>query len=104
MAGHARGRSRGRSCPAHDGAGQTRDHCGRTISGPWLRALWLQRALHFDTLEALDLVAGLDVVVALDANAALGVRADLVDVLLEAAQRFQLALEDHGVVAQHADR
>ena len=30
--------------------------------------------------------------------------ADFVHVLLEAAQRFQFALEDDGVVAQHADR
>src|SRR3970040_1695461 len=103
MAGHARERSRGRSCPAHDGAWRRPDHCGRTISGPWLRAPSLQSALHFDTLEALDLVARLDVVVLLDADAALGVHAHLVDVLLEAAQRFQLALDDDGVVAQHAD-
>src|SRR5690606_29172576 len=64
----------------------------------------LQGALDFDALEALDLVARLHVVVLLDADAALGAAADLVDVLLEAAQGFQLALEDHGVVAQHADR
>src|SRR3546814_450188 len=64
----------------------------------------LQRPLHFDALEAFDLVARLDVVVLLHADAAFGVDPDLVNVLLEAAQRFQLALEDHGVVAQHADR
>src|SRR3546814_4216106 len=46
----------------------------------------------------------LHVVVLLYADTALGAAADLVDVLLEAAQGFQLALEDHGVVAQHADR
>src|SRR5690606_22779511 len=63
-----------------------------------------ERALHFDALEALDLVARLDVVVGLHADAALGIRAHFVDVLLEAAQRFQLALEDHRLVAQHADR
>src|SRR3546814_1825323 len=51
-----------------------------------------------------DLVARLHVVVLLYADTALGAAADLVDVLLEAAQGFQLALEDHGVVAQHADR
>src|SRR5690606_30328949 len=63
-----------------------------------------ERALHFDALEALDLVARLEVVVGLHADAALGVDAHLVDVLLEAAQRFQLALEDDHFVAQHADR
>src|SRR3546814_16279936 len=50
------------------------------------------------------MVARLHVVVLLHADTALGAAADLVDVLLEAAQGFQLALEDHGVVAQHADR
>src|SRR5690606_29088342 len=45
----------------------------------------------------------LDVVVLLHADATLGVDPDLVDGLLEAAQRFQLALEDDGVVAQDAD-
>ncbi len=64
----------------------------------------LQLARDLDALEALDLVAGLDVVVLLDADAALGAGAHFVDVFLEAAQRFELALEDHDVVAQHADR
>src|SRR5688572_8656185 len=64
----------------------------------------LKGALDLDTFEALDLVARLDVVVGLDADTALGALADFVDVLLEATQRFQLALEDDGVVAQHADR
>src|SRR3546814_6005302 len=63
-----------------------------------------ERALDFDPLEALDLVARLHVVVLLHADTALGVDAHFVDVLLEAAQGFQLALEDHGVVAQHAHR
>src|SRR3546814_18435515 len=63
-----------------------------------------ERALDFDALEALDLVARLHVVVLLYADTALGAAADLVDVILEAAQGFQLAFEDHGVVAQHADR
>src|SRR5690606_41965876 len=63
-----------------------------------------QRALDLDALEALDLVARLDVVVLLHANAALGAVAHFVHVLLEAAQRFQLALEDDRVVAQDADR
>src|SRR3546814_20555877 len=46
----------------------------------------------------------LHVVVLLYADTALGAAADLVDVLLAAAQGFQLAFEDHGVVAQHAER
>src|SRR5690606_33739206 len=64
----------------------------------------LQRALHLDALEALDLVARLDVVVRLHADAAFGVDADFVHVLLEATQRFQLAFENHHAVAQDADR
>src|SRR5690606_6945767 len=64
----------------------------------------LQRPLDLDALEALDLVARLDVVVGLHRDAALGAVAHFLDVLLEAAQRLQLALEDHRVVAQHADR
>src|SRR3546814_15479835 len=63
-----------------------------------------ERWLDFDAREALVLVARLHVVVLLHADTALGAAADLVDVLLEAAQGFQLALEHHGVVAQHADR
>src|SRR5581483_9738415 len=74
------------------------------IAGPWSLVPLLQSPRHLDPLEALDLVAGLDVVVLLDADAALHAVAHFVDVLLEAAQRFQFALEDHHVVAQHADR
>src|SRR5690606_38807555 len=64
----------------------------------------LQRPLHFDALEALDLVAGLDVVVLLDADAAFGAGTHLLDIVLEAAQRLEFALEDDRVVTQHADR
>src|SRR5690348_1943914 len=101
MASRGCARPRAPACPARGGAGRKRGRCDGRISAPWLLRR-LQRPLHFDALEALDLVAGLDVVVGLDADAALVAVADLVDVLLEATQRFQLAFEDDGVVAQHA--
>src|SRR5262245_47678830 len=63
-----------------------------------------QLAGDFDALKALDLVLDPDVVVALDADAALGAGPDLVGVVLEPLERFELALEDHDVVTQHADR
>ncbi len=44
-------------------------------------------------LVALDLVADLDVVVVAHADTALGARAYLVHVVLEAAQRFELAFD-----------
>src|SRR3546814_7364492 len=75
-----------------------RDRCGRRTSAA------SERALDLDALEALDLVDRLHVVVLLYADTALGAAADLVAVLLEAEQGFQLALEDHGVVAQNEDR
>src|SRR5690606_31110987 len=86
-----------RASPAPCGAGPPRGRYGGRTSAA------SEGALHFDALEALDLVTRLDVVVGLHADAAFGVDADLVDVLLEAAQGFQLALEDHDLVAQHAD-
>src|SRR3954471_4684850 len=52
--------------------------------------------------EHLDDVADLQIVVALEADAALEARLDLGHVVLEAAQRAQLALVDHHVVAQQA--
>src|SRR5215469_9677861 len=64
----------------------------------------LQRAGDFDALEAFDLIAHLHVVVLLHGDTAFHAVAHFVDEILEAAQRFQFALEDHGVVAQHADR
>src|SRR5688572_30298783 len=69
-----------------------------------VRASGSELSRDLDALEALDLVLDLDVVVALYADAALGAGADLADVVLEALQRFQLSLEDHDIVAQHADR
>src|SRR5678816_1387915 len=77
---------------------------GAALAGPWPLAPASQRPRNFNALVALDLVTRLDVVVLLDADAALVAVAHFVDVFLEAAQRFELALEDHGVVAQHADR
>src|SRR5690554_5663849 len=56
-----------------------------------------------DLLGDLDLVADLDVVVALHANAALHAGTHFGHVVLEAAQRFQLALEDHHVLAQRSE-
>src|ERR1044072_154390 len=52
----------------------------------------------------LDLVPDAHVVVVLHADTAFGAGAHFVDVVLEATQRLQAALEDHDVVAQHADR
>src|SRR5690606_36313891 len=87
----------------------SRRSCAETRSVRWkLRVAMAspssERALDLDALEALDLVARAHVVVGLHADTALGTALDLLDVLLEAAQRFQLALEDDRVVAQHADR
>src|SRR5262245_46336693 len=62
------------------------------------------RSRHFDARVALDLVADPHVVVVLHADAALGAGTHFVDVVLEATQRLEAALEDHDVVAQHADR
>src|SRR5690606_36029361 len=64
----------------------------------------LQAARHLDLLEHFDLVADLDVVVALHADTALHTVTHFGDVVLEATQRFQLAFEDHHVLAQYADR
>src|ERR1700744_445874 len=74
------------------------------VTARWTGRPPLQRAGHLDTLEAFDLVADLDVVVLLHGDTAFHAVAHFVDQFLEAAQRFQFALEDHGVVAQHADR
>src|SRR6186997_1728318 len=86
----------------------SRRSCAETRSVLWklffMAIPGSQRALDLDALEALDLVARLHVVVGLHRDAALGAAADLLDVLLEAAQRLELALEDDHVVAQHADR
>src|SRR3989338_6136682 len=64
----------------------------------------LEAAGHLDFLEHFDLVAGLDVVVALDADTAFHAGPHFGHVVLEAAQGFQFAFEDHHVLAQYADR
>src|SRR5262245_50212771 len=57
-----------------------------------------------DAGVALDLVAAADVVVVANPDAALRTGAHFADIVLEAAQRIELALVDHDVVAQHAHR
>src|SRR6202789_1487726 len=64
----------------------------------------LQTARYFHSRVALDLVVFLHVAVILDADAAFGSGPHLVDVVLEAFQGFQSALENDDVVPQHADR
>src|SRR6185437_1887025 len=64
----------------------------------------LQRPGNLETREALDLIADTDILVVLHPDAALRSGAHLVDIVLEAAQGFESALEDDDVVAQHADR
>src|SRR6185437_9756789 len=59
---------------------------------------------HLETRKALDLIADAHVLVVLHTDAALRPGAHLADVVLEAAQRFQRALEDDDVVAQQANR
>ena len=54
--------------------------------------------------EALKDVALFDVVELLNRHAALIVRGNLLDRVLEALERAELALVDDDVVAQHADR
>src|ERR1700678_828215 len=64
----------------------------------------LQTARYFHSRVALDLVVFLDVVVILHADAAFGSGPHFVDVVLEAFQGFQSALENDDVVPPHADR
>src|SRR5690625_2583080 len=64
----------------------------------------LDRARDFHALVTFDLVAGPHVVVILDADAALGAGAHFIDIVLETTQGFELALEDHDALAQHANR
>src|SRR6266850_7908218 len=52
--------------------------------------------------KALDEIANLDVAVVCDVDAAFEAGAHLADVFFEAAQRSNLAFEDHHVVAQQA--
>src|SRR6185437_12807993 len=74
--------------------------CGRCV--PSRRSL--DRARNLDAREALDLVVDAHVLIVLHADAALGTGTHFVDVILEAPQRLERALEDHDVIAQHADR
>src|SRR5690625_4409235 len=60
-----------------------------------------ERARYFLDVEDLDLVADTNVIVVFHADTTLGAAAYFVDVVLEAAQRFQLTFEDHHVVAQY---
>src|SRR3954462_9734829 len=68
-------------------------------------AKWrLERSRDFNARITLDLIARPHVVVVAHRDTALGTGTHFIDVILEAAQRFQLALEDHHVITQHADR
>src|ERR1700733_6971681 len=64
----------------------------------------LQTARYFPARIALDLVVFLHVVVVLDADAAFGSGAHFVDIVFEALQGLQGALENDDVVSQHANR
>src|SRR3984885_12231889 len=64
----------------------------------------LQTARYFHSRVALDLVVFLDVIVILHADAAFGSGAHFVDIVFEALQGLQGALENDDVVAQHANR
>src|SRR5690606_14102144 len=55
-----------------------------------------------DQLVALELVADLDVVVVLEVRAALVTAVDLHHLLLEAAQRVDLGVDDHAPIADEA--
>src|ERR1700681_2980875 len=63
-----------------------------------------QTSCDFDTGVALDLVVFLHIAVVLHADSALGSGAYFVDIVFEALQGLQSALEDDDVVAQHANR
>src|SRR6187399_2107684 len=64
----------------------------------------LDAARDFHARVALDLIADAHVLVVLHADTALGAGTHFAGVVLEAAQGFQRALEDHHALAQHADR
>src|SRR6478736_1500425 len=63
----------------------------------------LQRSSHFLDLEDFQLVAFLDLVVVLQLDAALEAFLDFAHVVLQAANRFDLAGVDDDVVAQQAE-
>src|SRR5690606_37249002 len=58
---------------------------------------------HLFYFEDFNLIADLNIVV-LHADTTLHAVAHFVDIVFKATQRFQLALEDHHIVAQYADR
>ena len=68
-----------------------------------LEARDLEAASNLDLLEHFDLVTDFNVVVALDADTAFHAGTHFGSVILEAAQRFQLAFKDNDVVTQYAD-
>src|SRR5213083_2486071 len=68
-----------------------------------LEARDLEAASNLDLLEDFDLVTDLDVVVALDADTAFHAGTYFGSVILEAAQRLQLAFEDNDVFTQYTD-
>src|ERR1043166_5779758 len=67
-----------------------------------LSQLRRRHGLHAFHGEDLDEIAGLQVIEALEADAALEARLHLADVVLETAQRANLAFEDDDVVAEQA--
>src|SRR5690606_33110609 len=68
------------------------------------QVLRLQRTRNLFHFKDFDLVADLDVVVALHRDATLHAVTHFGDIVLEATQGFQLALKDHHVIAQDANR
>src|ERR1044072_7418003 len=64
--------------------------------------LFSELLLHLFDFEGLDDVLLLDVAVALEADTALEALGDLLDVVLEALERVELAFPDDGVVAGEA--
>src|ERR1700739_3047083 len=79
------------------------DSMGRLRASLLRKRSW-RRPCPLDAGEAFDLVVDAHVLVVLHADTALGPGAHLAHVVLEAPQRLERALEDHHVVAQHADR
>src|SRR3954451_4508055 len=71
----------------------------RRFAGAWL----LERLLDLAGLEELEDVAHLDVLVALEHDAALEALIDLLNIVLEAAQRSKASGPDDRAVADQAD-
>ena len=99
--------SRQRPRPPHPHphpASTRRGRLGRRPPAPAAPALaLLQRLLHLLGAEELQDVAHLDVGVAVEHDAALEALLDLLDVVLEAAQRADAAGPDDGALADQAD-